>query len=59
MMKQVYDYTTTETLEKEMDRLFDPYYHFGAHICELAAVDSFVVIDIYKRSIVLWNDNGD
>ena len=59
MMKQIYDYTTTETLEKEMDRLFDPYYHFGAHICELAAVDSFVVIDIYKRSIVLWNDNGE
>ena len=57
-MKMIYDYTSTETLEKEMSILFNSFYHFGVHVSELASVDSFVVIDIYKQSIVLWNDNG-
>lgn len=57
-MNRVYDYTSKETFNLECERLFDEYYHFGVHICELQKENDFYCIVAADRNIVLWNDSG-
>jgi phenylpropionate dioxygenase-like ring-hydroxylating dioxygenase large terminal subunit len=57
-MCRVFDYNSDETFNLECKKLFDEYYHFGAHISELQNESDFYRIDAAGRNIVLWNDSG-
>jgi phenylpropionate dioxygenase-like ring-hydroxylating dioxygenase large terminal subunit len=55
----VKDYTSSETFKLECEKLFKPFFHFGAHRSELSESGSFITLDACMKSIVLWNDDGE
>lgn len=57
-MQEVFDYTSQDTFELENKKLFDRFYHFGAHRSELASVNDFRRITAGGRDVVLFNDNN-
>lgn len=57
-MEQVFDYRTAETFDLENTRLFDLYFHFGAHRCELSETGDFFRTRAGGHDIVLYNDSG-
>jgi phenylpropionate dioxygenase-like ring-hydroxylating dioxygenase large terminal subunit len=56
-MQYVFDYTSLETLNIENEKLFDNFFHFGAHKSELSKPNSFIRIEASKKDIILINDN--
>lgn len=58
-MKKVFDYTSQETLQIENARLFDRYFHFGAHESELSNHGDFIRIRAGGHDIILYNDDGN
>jgi len=58
MMNKVNNYISTSIHEKEVEELFNPFYHFAAHRSELIENNSFVKLKVARKSIILWNDDG-
>lgn len=58
MKDNVSNYLDAAVYEQEVEFLFRGFYHFGAHRSELSEKDSFVKINVARKSIVLWNDDG-
>lgn len=52
------DYTTPLTYEKECKALFEHFYHFGVHRCELAKPNDFRRVQAGGHDIILYNDHG-
>lgn len=56
--RQVWDYHTQETQDLEFERLFKPFWHFGAHKSELANDRDFIALKAFDFEVILYNDNG-
>ena len=58
MKGEVNNYISTSIHEEEVEKLFNNFYHFGAHRSELSEKNSFVKLRVARKSIILWNDDG-